>query len=99
MVWDSTTFNIYNLQLTTPVLPVHVMLEKQNKQDIEDTCVVLTRVSALTSGKFCDDADDWEITKNKRWINWRPSPRSSWNFGFQRCPVTSRFPGKISGRC
>lgn len=99
MVCDSTTFNIHYLQLTTSLLSVHVMLEKRNQQDLEDTCVALTRVSAFASGTFCDDTDDWEIKKiNKCWINWRPSPRFRWIFVFQRYPMTNRFLRKISGR-
>lgn len=45
---------------------------------MEDACVDLALVSAFASGRFCEDIDDWEITKKKRWINWR-----SWNFDKQ----------------
>lgn len=69
VVWDSKTFNIHNLQLTTSMLSVYLMMENKTHTSYR------TRAFHLCVFQLRVNLGSWEI-KNERWIDWRSSPSS-----------------------
>lgn len=69
VVWDNKTFNIHNLQLTTSMLSVYIMMENKTHTSYGP------RAFHLCVFQLRANLGSWEI-KNKQWIDWRSSPSS-----------------------
>lgn len=74
VVWDSKTFNIHYLQLTTPMLSLHLMTENKTHNSYRTRMFPLRVFQLLPQANF----GNWEI-KNKRWTDWRSTPSLSWD--------------------